>query len=412
MKLLFLADRIPPYERGGGGKIPYLLARDLAAAGHECHLISSTPGHAWQEEREGLQIHYLHSRYPDRWRAWLSLYNPQVMAPLGALLKTINPQLIHAHNIHQHLSYAALWLANRFKWPTVFTAHDAMSVAYTKLDHFVGPGGPPTTPAALKLPPRHNLRQMRLRYNPLRNLAIRALMGRLDRRLAVSQALAEALAANGLPPFEVVHNGLDPDDWAPLPESAVQAWRAEQGLGDSRLILWGGRLSEEKGARCLLAALDALVPSFPQLKLLILSASPFDPTWLGGLAHLRPKHLHQTGWLEGPTLRLAYQAAEIVTTPSIYLDPFPTMNLEAMAAAKPVVTTCYGGSAEAVLDGLTGYVVNPLRRDDLSGALAKLLHDPALGVRLGQAGRARLGQHFSHGAFRARMLALYEQVLA
>jgi len=48
-----------------------------------------------------------------------------------------------------------------------------------------------------------------------------------------------------------------------------------------------------------------------------------------------------TGWIEEDELKSAYYSSDVVVTPSIYLDPFPTVNLETMACKKPIIGTCF-----------------------------------------------------------------------
>jgi hypothetical protein len=75
-------------------------------------------------------------------------------------------------------------------------------------------------------------------------------------------------------------------------------------------------------------------------------------------------------------------------------DVFPTVILEAMASARPVVSTCLAGIPELVVDGQTGMLVPPGDSTALAQALEQLLRDPELRLRFGHAGRARIEQHF------------------
>jgi glycosyltransferase involved in cell wall biosynthesis len=95
-----------------------------------------------------------------------------------------------------------------------------------------------------------------------------------------------------------------------------------------------------------------------------------------------------------------------VLTLSMYLDPFPTMNLEAMATSRAVVGTCYGGTPEAVTDGKTGYVVNPYDTACVSERILELVTDADRATGLGQAGRERLRAYFSV----KRMAEDYERI--
>jgi glycosyltransferase involved in cell wall biosynthesis len=75
-------------------------------------------------------------------------------------------------------------------------------------------------------------------------------------------------------------------------------------------------------------------------------------------------------------------------------DVFPTVILEAMASARPVVSTRLAGIPELVVDGQTGMLAPPGNSSALAHALEQLLRDPELRLRFGDAGRARIEQHF------------------
>ena len=75
-------------------------------------------------------------------------------------------------------------------------------------------------------------------------------------------------------------------------------------------------------------------------------------------------------------------------------DVFPTVILEAMASARPVVSTCLAGIPELVVNDQTGILAPPGDSTALARALEQLLRDPELRLRFGHAGRARIEQHF------------------
>ena len=90
-----------------------------------------------------------------------------------------------------------------------------------------------------------------------------------------------------------------------------------------------------------------------------------------------------------------YVACDVFVMPSRALNQrdgvegFGIVFLEAGACAKPVVGGRSGGIADAVLDGVTGVLVNPTDIAELEGALIRLLRDPAEAQRLGMQGRKR-----------------------
>ena len=413
MKILLLNDRIPPEGRGGAESVVWRLARGLAAAGQDTHVAATTAGAPFDETRAGIPTYHIQAGYPERYRAWLSLWNPQTAGPFRQLLRRIKPDVVNAHNIHFLLSYHSLKLAREAGCAVVFSAHDALTFAYGKLPASFGPGGPERRRAGnYRLPPAYNLRQNRFRYNPFRNTLIkRALERHTQIRTVPSRALAAAFRDNDMPPVEVVHNGIDLDEWAPVAEPVVDRLRQRLDLPGKRVILLAGRLTAEKGLRQMLMVLSQLQKTLPDLRLLVLTSRDIDSQLPAEFAQLRPA-ICVGGWLSGEELRAAFQLADVVAAPSIYLDPFPTVVLEAMAAGTPVVASVFGGAREAVVDGETGFVVNPLDGAAFCDRLLRLLTDDSLCRRMGLSGRERIAAHFTLGAQVRRMLDIYERALS
>ena len=134
MRILLLNDRIPPEGRGGAESVVWRLARGLAAAGQDTHVIATTAGDAFEEIRATASRPITFKPViRSAFRAWLSLWNPQTAGPFRKLLRRIKPDVVNAHNIHFLLSYHTLKLARYAGCGVVFSAHDAMSFAYGKL---------------------------------------------------------------------------------------------------------------------------------------------------------------------------------------------------------------------------------------------------------------------------------------
>ena len=412
MRIALLSDRIPPEGRGGAEAVVWRLAAGLRASGHDVHLIAATPKDAFEEVRDGIPTHHIHAGYPERFRAWLSLWNPQTVGAFRRLLRRLRPDVVNAHNIHFYLSWHSLKVARAAGIGTVFSAHDVMPFAYGKLRHFVRSDGRRIQlPADYRLPAGFNRRQNRFRYNPFRNPLIRHYLNTCASiRTAPSQALADALAANRLPAFEVVHNGIDVEEWSSVDAARVDMLRRRLDLAGKQVILLAGRLSSHKGAAQLLAAMDRLGDALPKMRLLALTAGDIEKQIPAGCRHLKPL-IRGGGWLDGDELRAAYHLADVVAVPTIAFDTFPTVNLEAMAAGKPVIASCFGGSPEAVVDGETGFIVNPLDTEALVNALRRLLDNPALRREMGRKGQARVRRRFSLARQRRRMTALYARAV-
>ncbi len=413
MHIVILSDMLPPDEPGGAGRVAWQLGQGFVAAGQRVTFITSSPGPSRTEKRDGFTVHVLHSRYAERWRAWFGLFNPQTVWPLNRLLRQLRPDVVHAHNVHGHLSYHSLVIARHRGAATVFTAHDAMTVAYGKLTHFIDPSRPEQRDGFnYRLPFGYNLRQMRFRWNPARNLSIRhTLRYYTDARIAVSGELKKALEANRLPPFEVVHNGIDPSRFD-APEAAVAVLRQRFKLDGRRVILFGGRLNRAKGDQQLLAALRCVRQTVPDVALLVLARSDAYLQRLLGEHPDLADVIVPGGWLEGAELAAAYRLAHVVVLPSVCFETFGLTALEGMAAGAVPVVTCFGGPREVVADGETGFVVNPYNTDALADRLIRLLTDEPLRRCMAEAGRARVEGHFTLRHQVETMLDVFEQAIA
>jgi len=107
---------------------------------------------------------------------------------------------------------------------------------------------------------------------------------------------------------------------------------------------------------------------------------------------------------------------EIMQTFDIFV--LPSLNegmgrviVEAMAAGKPVVASRTGGIPDLVINGETGFLVEPGDSDGLAGAINHLLDNPALRQKMGKEGRRRC-RLFSEELMIEKLDRLYQKLLA
>jgi len=106
-----------------------------------------------------------------------------------------------------------------------------------------------------------------------------------------------------------------------------------------------------------------------------------------------------------------YAQSHIVCLPS-YREGLPKSLLEAASCARPVVTTDVPGCREVVRDGDNGLLVEARNATALADALARLLADPELRLRMGQRGRERVLNEFAQEKIVDQVLALYRGLLS
>jgi glycosyltransferase involved in cell wall biosynthesis len=92
-------------------------------------------------------------------------------------------------------------------------------------------------------------------------------------------------------------------------------------------------------------------------------------------------------------------------------EALPMSVLEAMALGRPVVATNVGGTSEAVLDGETGFLVEPGDVEGVTQALVALAADGERAAAMGDAGRRRQRERFSGDAMVDGYLAAFEEII-
>jgi len=372
MKILILADDFPPYSRGGAGFSTFDLGCAFQKKGHQVFVITTCQKKSdeGKTDYQELKVFSIYARYPARWRAYLSLYNPQTISQVRRLLQEIKPDIVHANNIHYYLSYYCLKLAKKYSRGLFLTARDAMLFNYGKLatkqylEHF----DPKTSCLDL-------LKQAKKRYNPFRNIIIRHYLKSVDKIFAISYSLKEALNQNGIGNVEVIYNGIDVADWQ-ISQIRVEEFKKKYKMAGKKIIFCAGRTSALKGLEQINQVMAKVKEEIPAAVLLIAGREGI-------------------GWLEREELKAAYFASDIVVIPSIYLDPFNRTNIEAMACKKPVVGTKYGGTPEIVQDGVTGFVVNPFDVELMAAKIIDLLKNPQQAGGFGEAGYQRVRENFN-----------------
>ena len=144
-------------------------------------------------------------------------------------------------------------------------------------------------------------------------------------------------------------------------------------------------------------AMPAILKEFPRTEYWIAGRGPYLDTLKTLVAELGlQRQVRCLGFISSSERLKLYQRCAVYLMPSRAIDErrdfegFGITFLEANACGKPVIGGRSGGVADAVLDGVTGFLVDPNSPADIAVKTLRLLRDPALARKLGQQGRERV----------------------
>jgi glycosyltransferase involved in cell wall biosynthesis len=225
----------------------------------------------------------------------------------------------------------------------------------------------------------------------------RAISKRLAAHVAVGVKVARMVEADiGLPrgSVQTIYNG--------VPDHGPAATRA---AGGPTIFGTLARLDHIKGLDLLLGA----VAQLPNAQLLIAGDGPDRDSIRAQAKRLGlGERLRLLSWTEHA--HELFDEIDVFVLPS-RLEGFPLSIVEAMLAARPVVATDVGSVREAVIDGVTGRVIQPDDVGALRDALGRLVGDAAEQRRLGDAGRTRALEHFTVDRMARQFEQLYAELL-
>ncbi len=340
----------------GAERICLALSEELQRRGHRVTLLCKPNGNMPEIARE-LGISALTPRISGK----LNLWSPLAIASIAARTR--------ADIIHTHLSTAGLWgsVAGRISGRPVLAHVHAMNSkhCYTLADMIA------TCSEGVR---QHLLNQgvaaeqVRVAYNGVD-------MRRFD---------------NLLPPAEL-RQTLQIPAMAPL-------------------IGCVAHLSAKKGQEFLLRAMALLTESQPDLHCLLIGEGEMleELRELAGSLGIAER-VHLLGFRSDAILLI--NAMDILILPSIAKEGLGLALVEAALLGKPTIASNAPGIDEAVQDGVSGILVPPGNPSELASALERLLADPALRMRMGEAGRQRALETFTVPAMTDQVENLYYELI-
>lgn len=105
------------------------------------------------------------------------------------------------------------------------------------------------------------------------------------------------------------------------------------------------------------------------------------------------------------------QSLDVLILPSVSNEDFPNVILEGMSQAKPVIASRIAGTSEQVVDGVTGFLVQPSNPIDLANRIKYFINNKELITSMGTAGSIRFKNEFTSEVAILRYKQLYKTML-
>lgn len=384
MRIVIVTEQYLPML-GGVATVTLNLSQDLAAAGHQVWVVAPSEGHHNERTQDGpVQV----SRFASF--EWPSYDGQRIafppVAPLRRLLHSARPDVVHVHSPIV-LGNLGQLLAGTMHIPVVAT------------NHYM----PINMAPSLSTDPLLGKSFEALAYSYLVSF-----YNRCDYVTAPTQTALGLLQQHGLrAPSRAISNGIDLTQF--FPASRDEALRRRYGLpADRPLILYLGRLSDEKRVNVLL---DAMAQLQAPAHLAIGGSGPAsgDLEAQADALGIRSR-VTFLGRVPDEDLIATYRLADVFVMPSVAeLQSVATM--EAMAVGLPVVAADAGALPELVEDGANGRRFTPDNSHALSERLTLLVADPGLRARMGEQS-LRIVAHHDRRRVLDEWQALYAELAA
>jgi len=231
-----------------------------------------------------------------------------------------------------------------------------------------------------------------------------------DHVIAISEGIRQVLLAEGLAPERVtcVRSAVDAAPY--LVDYDKAGFRARLGLAPETPVAgMVAQLIPRKGHRYLLAALENVLPRHPTLRVLIFGRGPLEAELARAIDERDlSAQVSMMGFVDN--LPAILGCLDLLLHPAD-MEGLGVSLLQAAAARVPIIASRAGGMPEVVRDGENGLLIAPGDVAGLANAMNRLLDDPDLRRRAGEAGRALILREFSTDAMCAGNLAVYNKTL-
>lgn len=260
-------------------------------------------------------------------------------------------------------------------------------------------------------------------FHPYQSVAARSFFQGCERwaakrchhMISVADAMTELMVDAHVAPrekFTTIHSGMDVEPFLAADEHR-EAVRRQFGFGENDMVIGKiARLFHLKGHDDLVTAAAVLVKNHPQVRFLLVGDGILRETLANRIASLGiEKHFVFAGLVDPVEVPRMIGAMDALVHAS-YREGLARALPQALIAGKPVVSYDCDGAREVVVNGETGFLVQPADTQGLAAALGRLVDDGELRQQMGRAGRSRLTETFRHQTMTRRIREIYELALA
>lgn len=331
MKIAMLGWEFPPFQSGGLGVHCYELTARLGALGHEVDFFMPiTEGKAISPHKNVRIIEVAHSNL----QPYMSFSKKGARALYGE-------GLMHATALYNSLAAKAVAEQHKSRRYDVMHAHDWLT------SRAAGEAA-----AATSLPLVHTFHSTEFDrtsqpWDFILDLERRAAT-QADLLIGVSKRTADQMRRLGADSakIRIVYNGVDASKYnngeKPHPASPIGRMRE----GESKLVLFLGRLTEQKGPVQFLHAAKKVLTKNPNVRFIIAGKGELLPMLINLSISLGlQNHVKFLGYVGEEEQRRIYSACDLYVMPSTS-EPFGITALEAMASGTPVIVSKTSGVSE------------------------------------------------------------------
>jgi glycosyltransferase involved in cell wall biosynthesis len=382
MKILTIFNN---YRSGGGGEnsVVELTKNILTKNGHNVGLI----------ERDSCTIRTL----GDKILAFKnSIYSLKANRETDDFISQMSPEVAHIHNLYPLLSPSVMIACRNLGIPMVMSIHH-FGLTCPSLHHFDGKN------TCTKCLSSNEfwclLKNCRKNISESITYTLRSIIAR--KMKIFKENINVFITSTNFMKYHLVNAGYKEDKIHVIP-NAVRLNDDSIKIAEGQYIAYVGRLSLEKGIKTLVhAARESKLP------VKIAGKGPIRDD----LVRESPENVKFVGHLDGENLKKFYKEARFLVVPSICLEAFGLVIIEAMKEGLPVLASRIGGIPEIIDNGISGLLFEPGNVKDLKEKMQFLWNNKEICKSLANEGRKIILQKYTEEKYYKNLIKAYKQAI-